>query len=588
MTIRRILLWAFLAVGLLPALAVTLLAFTRSQQALTAEIGHALAAQARTTAADLDQLLFERLQNAVTWARLEVLQDLQIGDVDKRLSAFLATMRERYGSAYAELHAIDAGGRVVASSRPAAIGSRLEQPAAWRTAELSGGTVQVAAPRSLADGRRVLEMRIAVPAEFDSGVLGTLVLQVDWQAVLALLDSGPAPGRLKLLVEEDGAVLALSSAAAAPLPLHLDASWQLPANGEAQRRDGAPLSAGDVIAARALAPGRGEFTGFGWSTLVLQPVRLALAPVRAMAWNFAWILLATVAVTALLGSLTAARIARPIVALTGFVRAIRRGQSAALPPPRGLEVGELTQAFGQLIDDLEESRQALVRAAQLAAIGEFAAVMAHEIRTPLGILRSSAQMLKSERHLSPEGQELLGFVESETQRLNSLVATMLDRARAQAPRRTAVDLDALVERALAMLAPMARRRDIRLEQLRGSADSVLALDAEQWLQVLFNLVQNALHLVPPGGRIQVATLEEAGDPDALWLTVADSGPGVAAADRERLFEPFVHRREGGLGLGLAVVQQIVRAHGGEISIGTSAALGGAVFSIRIPRQTAIP
>lgn len=589
MTIRRTLLLAFLAVGLLPALAVTLLAFTRSQQALRAEIGHALAAQARITAADLDQLLFERLQNAVTWAQLEVLQDLQIGDVDKRLSSFLATMKLRYGDAYLDLHAIDPASRVVASSSVAAIGTTWPPLVAWRSAELAGGTVQVAAPRREAAGRQVLELRVAVPSEFASGELGALVLRVNWQAVQTLLDAGARQQRLQLVIDEEGQLIAHSVGMAPPAATRLDASWQLPANADAVQRDGAPLLGAEVIATRALAPGRGEFRGFGWSTLVLQPVATALAPVRAMAWSFAGILLLTLAVTALLASGTAARIARPITALTQFVRGFRQQQPQAVPPPpRGREVAELSTAFLQLIDDLEGSRQALVRAAQLAAIGEFAAVMAHEIRTPLGILRTSAQMLASERQLSPEGRELLGFVDSETNRLNALVATMLDRSRARPPQRTAVDLEALIGRALAMLAPQARRRQVQLQQQQSGMHPLLELDPEQWLQVLFNLVQNALHLVPEGGTIRVTTLVEAGPPETLWLEVADNGPGIPEAERARIFEPFVHRREGGLGLGLAVVKQIASAHGAEISVGRSPDLGGALFRLRLPMHPAPP
>nr|WP_277817182.1 HAMP domain-containing sensor histidine kinase [Solimonas terrae] len=232
-----------------------------------------------------------------------------------------------------------------------------------------------------------------------------------------------------------------------------------------------------------------------------------------------------------------------------------------------------------MVDDLEASRQTLVRASQLAAIGEFAAMMAHEIRTPLGILRSSAQMLQRDDTIGGESRELIGFVDSETQRLNRLVNNLLDRARVRAPQRAPENVDALIARCVAMLATQAARQGVTIEHLPAE-NPIVDADAGQITQVLLNLLLNALHVLADGGRILVAAR---GDDDTLILELADNGPGITAADRQRIFEPFVYRREGGLGLGLAVVKQIVNAHGGDIVVDT-AELGGALFRIRLPRR----
>src|SRR2546425_5608465 len=112
-------------------------------------------------------------------------------------------------------------------------------------------------------------------------------------------------------------------------------------------------------------------------------------------------------------SLTASRIARPILQLAHFSRPfVRQGTAAKLPPAGSGEIGELTQAFGQMMQDLERSREDLIRAAQLAVVGEMAATMAHEVRKTLGILRSSAQMLGREPQFSPESPEVAGFIVS--------------------------------------------------------------------------------------------------------------------------------------------------------------------------------
>jgi hypothetical protein len=119
-TIRRTLLGAFLLVALAPAILLAGLAFVKARAALQGEIEQSLTAQAGAVAADLDKVLFERLQNAAVWSRLEVMQDLQVQDVDRRLSSFLARLREGYGGVYRELSAVDRQGRIIASSEPAA------------------------------------------------------------------------------------------------------------------------------------------------------------------------------------------------------------------------------------------------------------------------------------------------------------------------------------------------------------------------------------------------------------------------------------------------------------------------------------
>lgn len=586
MTIRRILLAAFLCVGLLPAVALTALSFTRTQAAMRAEIEQSLSAQAVVAASDLDKQVFERLQNAITWAHLEVMQDLHVGDVDKRLSSFLAEMKERYGGVYIDLHAVGAQGRIVASSRAAAIGQSYTRGSAWQSAVLPGGTVVVEAPQRRDHATQVLVMRIAIPSQFAEGSLGELVLVVDWTRVARELDAGAREQRAVAVVDRDGHIVAVSHNLQQGVDRglsRLGADWLATRGASAAERDGAPLADGPVIVSTVTAPGRGPFSGFGWTTLVLESSHAALAPVRQMAVTFIGLLLVTAAATAVLAFAVSERIARPITALTRYVRGFMRQQHGPPPAPAAGEVGELTRAFMQMVDDLDTSRQTLVRASQLAAIGEFSAMMAHEIRTPLGILRSSAQMLERDASIGGESRELIGFIDTETQRLNRLVGEMLERARVRPPERRPENIDALVARCLAMLSAQAARQHVNLEQV-SCADSLAEVDTEQLTQVMLNLLLNALHVLSGGGHVRVSLRSDA---DTIIIELDDNGPGIAPAERQRVFEPFVYRREGGLGLGLAVVKQIVAAHGGDITIDT-ADLGGARFRIRLPRHAPTP
>lgn len=583
MTIRRILLAAFLAVGLLPAIVLVGLSSLRTQAAMRSEIEQSLSAQAAVAASDLDKQLFERLQNGVTWSHLEVMQDLHVGDVDKRLSAFLSNMRERYGGVYTALYAVDMQGRIVASSQAEAIGRSFTNGMTWQRAELSGDRVIVEAPRRNVNGNEILVLRLPIDSQFTEGSLGQLVLVVDWSLAEHELDAGTHESRSVAVIDDSGRIVAVSRnlrSRVVPGATRVDPARWVSQHGQmARERNGAPLVDGQVIVSAMRSPGRGTFAGFGWTTLVLESSDAALAPVRRMTITSLGLLLLAAAATVFLAYSVSGRIARPIVALTDYVIGFMREQRSPPPPPASGEVGELMQAFTRMVDDLEASRQTLVRASQLAAIGEFAAMMAHEIRTPLGILRSSAQMLMSDQGLGGESRELIGFIDTETQRLNRLVTELLERARVRTPRRLPEDLDALISHCLAMLSSQALRQGVTLEHV-PAIDPVAYVDAEQMTQVLLNLLLNALQIMQAGGHVRVTL---SGDSDVVVLQLDDNGTGIAPGERQRIFEPFVYRREGGLGLGLAVVKQIVVAHGGDITVGTSD-LGGARFRIRLPRQ----
>jgi signal transduction histidine kinase len=583
MTIRRTLLIAFLLVGLLPAAALTVLAFDRTRAAMVGEIGQSLAVTAGTVSTDIDTLMFERLQNATTWNHLEVMQDLLIGDVDKRLSAFLAEMKLRYGGVYRDLHVVDPQGRIVASSRAEAIGTRQPNPPAWQTARLPGGVVRLEAPLPDAAGSR-LTIRSAIASQFEDRSLGELVLVMDWEAVQRLLDTS-AGSRLSLaLIDGNGRLIAHSLPpqrwSAPPLGTQLDA-WRATSTEPASEiREGQPLLPGRVLAARALSGGYDAFAGFAWTTVTLAPVSDALAPVRRMALVFLGLLLASAAIIAAAASVVSRRIAQPIMALTAYTRSFMNEQRLPEPPEHSGsgEVAELSNTFVHMVESLDRSRETLIRASKLAAVGEMAAVMAHEIRTPLGILRSSAQMLRREDGISEENRELLGFIDSETERLNRIVMSMLDTARARPPQRLPLDVNALATRTVAMLAAQAKRQGIALLTRLDAQSAWIEGDAEQLTQVLLNLIVNALQILPAGGRIEISTQN---DGHRLLLEVADNGPGIPEDERHRIFEPFVFRREGGLGLGLAVVKQIVGAHAGDIAIVDNAG-GGARFRLRFP------
>jgi signal transduction histidine kinase len=300
-----------------------------------------------------------------------------------------------------------------------------------------------------------------------------------------------------------------------------------------------------------------------------------------MARAFMVLLISTIAIAALAAIPIASGIARPLGRLTDFTRHFIREQRVVPPPTGGpAEVRELSTAFNQMIQDLERLKENLTHAAKLAMVGEMAAALTHEVRTPLGILRTSAQLLLREPALSADGREVCGFIISETERMNRLISTLLDSARARPPELAAVNWSTLAQQTISMLQSQADKKNITLIlcTTADASETIAECDKEQMTQVLLNLLLNALQILPVGGRVEIEVRREA---DTMVLEVADDGPGIAPDLYDRVFDPFFTKREGGIGLGLAVVRQIVEAHCGEITAGRSH-LGGALVRVRLP------
>jgi two-component system, NtrC family, sensor histidine kinase HydH len=435
LTIRRTLLAAFLLAGLLPSVLLAWLAFRFASDALHMEIEQSLKVEAAAISQDIDKMLFERLQNAATWSRLEVMQELQVDDVDKRIANFLAELKTGYRDVYSELLCANPEGKVVASSNGLSVGTQV--------AEDDGATQQFAGDAAIALGSlrfgergtdTVLPIDVRVRSMFDNTPIGRLQLHFNWAQIYQILDQAERGSRSVLVVDRDGKVIAASSSLRAMnlLSHTLPGDWLPGIVNDVARRDGSFVHESELTIGVGHSRGFQHFTGFEWTTLVIQPSDQAFVPVRHMALVFVLLLALSSTLVAALAILIAARIARPIAALTRITREYAdTGHIAAAPESRGGEVGELTESFVATIAKLDQSRAELVRASKLAALGELSAMMAHEIRTPIGILRSSAQMLAREPALSGEGRELTSFIESETERLNGLVSTLLDGTRAR-------------------------------------------------------------------------------------------------------------------------------------------------------------
>ena len=582
MSIRRILLIAFLCFSVVTAALVTSFTYTRASAALKAEIRRSVETQARDVVAELEALVFERVEDVYGWSRVEPMQELKVDDVDKRLANYLRDVKTSYAGIYENI-SCERDGRVIAASEPGLIGTRWNDGPVWLDIEFGNAHVSLTRPAEI-DGVPVLTLSTRLDDAFSGRPLGTLHALYDWTEIDALLDYAMgASDRDALVVDANGHVIA-ASANFRQRPGLTDAvldHWhdRRRASG-VNELDGAPLVAGRQLVGFARALGYKGLPDLGWTVLVLTPQRIALAPSRALLHALIGLFLVTAAVAALLALRISGRIARPIQSLTALTRAVDLdAELPRMPAGGGSEVSELGRAFARMLEDLQRSRRELVRVTKLAAAGEMAAMLAHEVRNPLGILRSSTQLLARESGLTPRGREMLGYMLDECDRINGLVQGLLESARPRAPVFATLDLAALVRGLGELLAARAAEKEVNLQLEAPSEPLALEGDRDQLLQAALNLAINALQATPAGGTVAIRCRSVAGD---AVLEVADSGPGIPPAERQRILEPFVSHRAGGIGLGLAVVQDIVQRHRGTLVIGESG-LGGASFTLTLPR-----
>lgn len=286
--------------------------------------------------------------------------------------------------------------------------------------------------------------------------------------------------------------------------------------------------------------------------------------------------LAAAVVAVLLGLLLARRAVAPARALTDAALGFARGDRATrISSDRDDEFGEMADAFDAMADTVDEEDR--VRRT-------FASDVAHELRTPLAILRTSVESIQ-DGVVAPDAQSIASLHE-EVLRMSRLVEDLETIAHADAARfslrREPVDLGAEVRTAVA---GFRNRFDEAGIELRSELERVdVQGDAVRLRQIVSNLLSNALKFTPSGGRVTVSVADGGG---SAVLDVTDTGPGIPSEEIDRVFDRFYRGRAvrvGGSGIGLAVVRDLVRAHGGEVSVNSEPGRGSR-FLVVLPRAS---
>ncbi|MBI5516354.1 MAG: two-component system sensor protein [Deltaproteobacteria bacterium] len=217
---------------------------------------------------------------------------------------------------------------------------------------------------------------------------------------------------------------------------------------------------------------------------------------------------------------------------------------------------------------------------RLAALGEMAAGLAHEIRNPLGSIKASAQYLEGARAPPAEQKEFLGIIVEEVERLDRVVRSFLDYARPYRGNPSLLNVSQVVERAAQILRPDLPPA-VKLELDCDPSLPPVRMDPEHLRQVLLNIVRNAVEALREEGAITIRARVPYPTRDVLELQIRDTGPGIDATILPNLFIPFVTTKAQGTGLGLAISQRLVQSAGGSIEV-RDTGLGGSTFVISLP------
>ena len=243
-----------------------------------------------------------------------------------------------------------------------------------------------------------------------------------------------------------------------------------------------------------------------------------------------------------------------------------------------------------ILRDITEERrekQQTIESERFSAVTLLAAGVAHEIGNPLNSLDIQLQLM--ERHLNKSGSEAenleqirksVGIARGEVARLDQIISKFLKAVRPSPLESLPSDFNALILECVGFLKAEIEDREIIVELFPSKEIPLVSLDRDQIRQALYNVIRNSFQAVGTNGKIRVAT---GCDDTHVWVSIGDTGGGIDPKAADKIFQPYFTTKKDGNGLGLLVVQRIVRAHGGEIEL-RSAAGKGLLFTIRLPRD----
>jgi signal transduction histidine kinase len=327
-------------------------------------------------------------------------------------------------------------------------------------------------------------------------------------------------------------------------------------------------------------------------------------------WRIAALVALIVGITTLMVAAFAMRlVTRPIAKLLSGIDDVAKGDlSHVLLSERDDEIGALATRFNEMTFSLRESRgetqrqneaklaleQRLGQTEKLATLGQLVAEIAHEVGTPLNVIAGRARAIQRKSRDPEIVEKNSGIIAEQAARITRIIQRLLDftRRKVGAAAPAEVDLNDIAQSTIELLAGQFASARVRVRFERSGQPMRVAGDSDRLQQVLINLLLNAVQAMPEGGALVVETravrrtrpgLEGSAEQDFVAIAVADTGVGIPADGKDRIFDPFYTTKEGrgGTGLGLAVVSGIVKEHDGWIDV-EDGVPSGTVFRVYLP------
>ncbi|MCG8472986.1 MAG: ATP-binding protein [Desulfobacterales bacterium] len=322
-----------------------------------------------------------------------------------------------------------------------------------------------------------------------------------------------------------------------------------------------------------------DVIGYIWSNERVEDINIQI---RKMRFPF-YIAIAVGIIFSFMGAAVIAQaVAWRIGEIKVGIRRIEKDVTYRIAPMGG-ELGEIAESVNEFAQGLEERRRIegqMQRTDRLAALGEIAAGVAHEIRNPMTSIKGFVQLIENGLEEKDSRRQYIRIIVQEVDRLNKMIHELLYYARPCESARLSVDINGVLADTLLLVNLNATQHHVEIQMDYGEHLPKVKVDQEQIKQVFINLLINAVQAVDDGGMVRVVTRRV---PRGISVVVEDNGRGIDPEYLGRLFDPFFTTRDEGTGLGLAVVQKIVDLHGGGVNV--SSRIGeGTRFEVILPEE----
>jgi len=342
-----------------------------------------------------------------------------------------------------------------------------------------------------------------------------------------------------------------------------------------------------------------------WTVGVTLPMTEFLSDIQTIKKTTISLVLIAMVLCSMLSYLLTLTIFRPLNGLRQGIQRVSSGDLDYHVDPPGLDFADaLAISFNQMAASLRISQEELKRTyielvekEKLAALGQMTAGIAHELKNPLGVILGSAQVVANTGRPIAMREEAAHFIIYEIERLNKTLKSFLAFSKPAQPSFSTTDLNQLLEETLAVTKAQFEENGIQVEKNLTTVSGRCHADKDQIRQVFWNILINAVQAMPDGGRMHISSsyqpiapceddLEEEtsirmGPTCELVIQIADSGSGIAADQIDKIFEPFISYRSGGIGLGLSIVRQILKLHHVRIEV-NSTVNKGSIFTLTFP------